>query len=210
MMHGGNPGTLPHRSTSGASNHFPGGPAPPSSGAAIATSTSSNTAAAAADAGMRSSMSSIPLTELPPSHARMYSSAGLSQSDDLIRSSTPAVPDSAAASTHFSLNEEPSITGFIPYEETTKVVCDFLYEHVVARTGVNVTGIGEESHHGAVLEIEAKLGRVIDKNRKDRLRLPVMTECVLSRDRRDSAYWLAFESSMTAVSSFPESSYILC
>lgn len=114
----------------------------------------------------------------------------------------PEVPETAHVSTHFSLNEEPSITGFIPYEETTKVVCDFLYEHVVARTGIDVTGIGETSHSGAVLEIEAKLGRIIDRDRRERLRLPVVTECVLSRDRREYPYRLTFESSMTVVSSF--------
>lgn len=50
---------------------------------------------------------------------------------------------------------------------------------------------------GAILEVEAKLGQLVDKNRGERLRLPVLTECVVSRD--DPSMRLAFESSMTLV-----------
>jgi mRNA capping enzyme, beta chain len=92
---------------------------------------------------------------------------------------------------------EPSISGKIPYEEITKVVCDFLFKEVVLRrdlaagvAGVSATG------SGAILEIEAKLGKIVDKERGGRLRLPVMTECVLNTGE----YRTAFESSMSLVS----------
>ena len=93
---------------------------------------------------------------------------------------------------------EPSITGKMPHEEVTKLVCDFLFEQVVVRKDIGAgpaggTAIGQ----GAILEIEAKLGQIIDRNRGERLRLPVLTECVISKD--DSSIRTAFESSMTLV-----------
>lgn len=83
---------------------------------------------------------------------------------------------------------EPSIVNVVPYEEMTRMVSDFLFKQVVLRD--DVTG-------GAVLEIEAKLGQLIDKTTNDRLRLPVMSECVLSP--HDTKLRTAFKSSMTEV-----------
>lgn len=95
---------------------------------------------------------------------------------------------------------EPSITGFIPHEEITKMICDFLFEHVVLRKDINVSHAGSAATgQGAIIEVEAKLGQIKDLDRGDRLRLPIFTESILKRD--DPGLRTAFESSMTLVSS---------
>ncbi|KAF3398755.1 mRNA-capping enzyme subunit beta [Talaromyces pinophilus] len=91
---------------------------------------------------------------------------------------------------------EPSISGKIPYEEITKTVCDFLFKEVVLRHDIAAGAAGAAATgSGAMLEIEAKLGRIMDKDRQGRLRLPVMSECILQTE--GSGYRTAFESSMS-------------
>ncbi len=92
---------------------------------------------------------------------------------------------------------EPSILNIIPAEELVRVVSDFLFNEVVLRKDVGVGPAGGLANQGAVLEIEAKIGRLIDKSTMDRLRLPVMTECVVSQ--ADPNLRISFESSMTEV-----------
>lgn len=93
---------------------------------------------------------------------------------------------------------EPSITGFIPFEETTKQLCDFLFQHVVVRTDVAVGVAGSAAAgQGAIIEVEAKLGRLVDQDRRERLVLPVLTESVINRESRLRT---SFESSMSVVS----------
>ncbi|KAF3387737.1 mRNA-capping enzyme subunit beta [Penicillium rolfsii] len=90
---------------------------------------------------------------------------------------------------------EPSITGFIPFEETTKQLCDFLFQHVVVRTDVAVGVAGSAAAgQGAIIEVEAKLGRLVDQDRRERLVLPVLTETVINRESRLRT---SFESSMS-------------
>jgi hypothetical protein len=94
---------------------------------------------------------------------------------------------------------EPSITGLMPHEEITKVICDFLFEHVVGRRDIGAAAAGAAATGpGAILEVEAKFGQLIDKDRGGRLHLPVLTECVVNRG--DPALRTSFESSMTPVS----------
>lgn len=94
---------------------------------------------------------------------------------------------------------EPSITGFIPHEDVTKLVCDFLFQHVVLRNDVGAGPAGSSAvGQGAIIEVEAKLGRHIDMDRGDRLFLPVMTESILNREA--SRFRTSFESSMSLVS----------
>ena len=93
---------------------------------------------------------------------------------------------------------EPSFTNIIPAEELVRVVSDFLFQHVVQRLDVGVGPAGGGTEGGAVLEIEAKIGQLIDKNTNDRLRLPVLNECVVSHT--DPSIRIAFKSSMTEVS----------
>lgn len=93
---------------------------------------------------------------------------------------------------------EPTILNEIPSEEVTRIISDFLYTEVVMRDGVGVAPAGGGKLEGAVLEIEAKVGQIIDKNTDERLRLPVMTECVL--DKSEPSVRTIFRSSMTEVS----------
>lgn len=111
----------------------------------------------------------------------------------------------AAQPTEGSLGPwEPSITGLIPHEEITKIICDFLFQQVVLRKDIGAGPAGGAVEgQGAILEIEAKLGQIVDKHRGERLRLPVLSECVISKD--DPAIRTAFESSMSLVSSLSSS-----
>ncbi|KAJ5824138.1 hypothetical protein N7447_006478 [Penicillium robsamsonii] len=91
---------------------------------------------------------------------------------------------------------EPSITGFIPHEEITKTLCDFLFQHVVMRNDVNAGPTGSAAAgQGTIVEIEAKLGHVIDMDSRDRINLPILTESVLNRE--NARIRTSFESNMT-------------
>ncbi|KAA8648988.1 putative mRNA capping nucleoside-triphosphatase [Aspergillus tanneri] len=91
---------------------------------------------------------------------------------------------------------EPSITGYIPYEEVTKLVCDFLFQHVVLRNdAIAAAASSSAAGQGAIIEIEAKLGQLVDMDRGERLHLPILTESVVNRE--NSRLRTAFESTMT-------------
>ncbi|KAH6692879.1 putative mRNA capping nucleoside-triphosphatase [Leptodontidium sp. MPI-SDFR-AT-0119] len=82
---------------------------------------------------------------------------------------------------------EETITGTKPVEQMTKIVADFLYLNVVSRGD-----LGELASRGVEIEIEAKLGHIVDKETNERYRIPVKTECVLMENAR-----VGFQSSMT-------------
>ncbi|CBF85389.1 hypothetical protein AN1697.2 [Aspergillus nidulans FGSC A4] len=89
---------------------------------------------------------------------------------------------------------EPSITGLEPFEEITKTICDFLFQHVVLRNDAIAGPPGATAQgQGAIVEVEAKLGHIIDLDRGERLRLPIMTESIITRERIRTS----FESNMT-------------
>ncbi|PGH10300.1 hypothetical protein GX51_00057 [Blastomyces parvus] len=91
---------------------------------------------------------------------------------------------------------EPSITGMIPHEEVTKLICDFLFQQVVMRRDIGAGPAGGSAvGQGAVLEVEAKLGMLVDRNRGERVRVPALTECILAKD--DPSIRVGFESSMS-------------
>ncbi|KAL4953643.1 CYTH-like domain-containing protein [Aspergillus filifer] len=91
---------------------------------------------------------------------------------------------------------EPSLTGLIPYEEMTKIVCDFLFQHVVMRNDAMAGPAGASAGgHGAIIEVEAKLGQIIDLDSRDRIQLPVQSECVI--DKEKSRLRTSFESNMS-------------
>lgn len=92
---------------------------------------------------------------------------------------------------------EENILNTRPSEESVKAIMDFLYREVVGRPDVGVGPAGGGSSKGAMMEIEAKIGQLIDKNTNERLRLPILTECVLNRD--DPVLRVNFKSSMTEV-----------
>ncbi|KAL2151197.1 hypothetical protein VTH82DRAFT_6295 [Thermothelomyces myriococcoides] len=83
---------------------------------------------------------------------------------------------------------EASITNSVPQEQFSKAVADFLFQYVILNEDM-----GEIQSRGVKFEIEAKLGMLIDKDTNQRVRLPVLSECVLS----DGGNWLGFRSSMT-------------
>ena len=92
---------------------------------------------------------------------------------------------------------EPSILDVEPVEDITKVISDWLFTEVVLKQGIGVGPAGGSASNGAVLEIEAKIGRLIDQHTNDRIRLPVATECIVSLT--DPNLRINFESSMTEV-----------
>lgn len=92
---------------------------------------------------------------------------------------------------------EPTFLNIIPSEELVRIVSDWLFQNVVQRNDVGVGPAGGGTGGGAVLEIEAKIGQLLDKNTNDRLRLPVMNECVVSHS--DPNIRIAFKSSMTEI-----------
>lgn len=92
---------------------------------------------------------------------------------------------------------EPSFLNIIPADEIVRIMSDAFFQHVVLRDDVGVAPAGGGTGGGAVLEIEAKIGQLIDRNTNDRLRLPVLNECVVSHT--DPSIRTAFKSSMTEV-----------
>ena len=90
---------------------------------------------------------------------------------------------------------EPSILDIIPAEELTRVVADFLFTEVVMRDDIAASAAGVAPGQGIVLEIEAKLGQIIDRTTDNRLHLPVLTECILGKN--DPSIRVAFKSAMT-------------
>jgi hypothetical protein len=113
---------------------------------------------------------------------------------------TPAQPASRSPAQEGALGIwEPSITGFIPHEEITHELCDFLFRHVVARNDVGTGPAGAAATgSGAIIEVEAKLGHIIDQDRRERLILPIKTEAIISKET--AGFRTSFESNMTVVS----------
>lgn len=74
-----------------------------------------------------------------------------------------------------------------PFDMMTKLVADFLYTNVCSRSD-----LGELGSRGVEIEIEAKLGQLIDRETNDRYYLPVTSECILNGNAR-----VGFKSSMT-------------
>jgi len=103
------------------------------------------------------------------------------------RQAAPDMPDN-----HPSLLLGPweySITGNQVSQQMTKLVADFLYINVLNRSD-----LGELASRGVEIEIEAKLGQLIDKETNERYSLPVTSECILMDSARRG-----FRSSMTEV-----------
>lgn len=91
---------------------------------------------------------------------------------------------------------DPTFTTVIPHEEITRVMCDFLFQHVVCDETLETRSAGGPSSPLGLLEIEARLGTIVRKGEHTRFNIPIMCECVLG-----DGFDVAFESMMTAVSS---------
>ncbi|PWY86024.1 mRNA capping nucleoside-triphosphatase [Aspergillus heteromorphus CBS 117.55] len=109
----------------------------------------------------------------------------------------PAAPTAPAVQVGSLGPWEPSITGFIPHEEITKLVCDFLFQHVVLRNDAIAAPAGAAATAGQmpIIEVEAKMGQLIDMDRGERMVLPILTESVINKD--NPRFRTAFESTMT-------------
>lgn len=84
---------------------------------------------------------------------------------------------------------EKNIANIKTNDAIAKEVADWLFRFVVSRAD-----IGELTSRGVDVEIEAKLGQLIDKDTGVRYHLPIKTEAVLSETNR-----IGFRSSMTEV-----------
>jgi len=84
---------------------------------------------------------------------------------------------------------EPSITNQVPFEDLTRRLCDWIY---------GVIGNKQQPTDGAVFEIEAKIGQIVENDTDIRLLLPVETETVFNKDRHRGR--TKFANSMNMVS----------
>lgn len=107
-------------------------------------------------------------------------------------SQTPALPAPEPGPQDSLGPWEPSITGVKPSEEVSRAVADFLFINVI-----NNDDIQEIMSRGIQFEIEAKLGKLIDKDTNQRISRGLASEAVL----RDTGR-VAFKSSMTEVSHY--------
>ncbi|KAJ5675537.1 hypothetical protein N7462_008434 [Penicillium macrosclerotiorum] len=149
-------------------------------------------------ASRRQSLTSAPRSATTPRTARTPGPPGPPPGPPPVsKNGPPSQPPAPSAEPVGGLGPwEPSISGFIPHEEITKMLCDFLFKHVVLSKDVAVGPAGSAAvGQGAIIEIEAKLGHVIDMDRRERLRLPILTESVIDRD--NSGFRTSFESRMT-------------
>ncbi|KAM0814185.1 putative mRNA-capping enzyme subunit beta [Seiridium cardinale] len=75
----------------------------------------------------------------------------------------------------------------IPLDHLVKVVADFLFQNICLSEFA-----GEIKARGIQWEVEAKLGKIVDRNTNGRVKYPVNGECALTADAH-----VAFRSSMT-------------
>ena len=103
----------------------------------------------------------------------------------------------AAADRATAANLEDSILAVVPMDEVHKTLCDFLFEQVVVNDAFGTLQAGQaaQSNNLGVLEIEAKLGTILDRHTNERISTGALTETVVS-----SGSDIAFESMMTEVS----------
>ncbi|MCJ1263756.1 mRNA-capping enzyme subunit beta [Lobaria immixta] len=95
---------------------------------------------------------------------------------------------------------EDSVTKVITSTESIKLLSDFLYKEVVCRLDGTVEPAESMSTAGAAIEIEAKIGQLIDKKTNVRVSMPVTTEYVLDKNEPDLRVY--FKSSMTVAQQF--------
>jgi hypothetical protein len=81
-----------------------------------------------------------------------------------------------------------------PYPDVLKTVYDWLWQNLE-----QLGDVGTDPGEGTV-EIEAKIGWLIDNNTDERLRLPVATMCVIQPDYGNR---YSFRSEMKLVSALP-------
>jgi hypothetical protein len=81
---------------------------------------------------------------------------------------------------------EASILDRVPLDQMSRMIADFLFQNVINAAPPS---------SGAEYEVEAKLGHLINHHTNERLRLPVLTDCIVNKD--DQSMRTSFRSSMT-------------
>ncbi|KAL9084002.1 MAG: hypothetical protein Q9165_008278 [Trypethelium subeluteriae] len=89
---------------------------------------------------------------------------------------------------------ERSITNVEPYNDLTRIVTDFIYSELGQWPETAVSDVGGNVSPNGQIEIEAKLGTLVDKGTNERIRLPVVSAVILDLEARKQ---IAFESYMT-------------
>ncbi|KAL9078723.1 MAG: hypothetical protein Q9157_002368 [Trypethelium eluteriae] len=89
---------------------------------------------------------------------------------------------------------ERSITSVEPYNDLTRIVTDFIYSELGQWPETAVSDVGGNVSPNGQIEIEAKLGTLVDKGSNERIRLPVVSAVILDLEARKQ---IAFESFMT-------------
>lgn len=87
---------------------------------------------------------------------------------------------------------ESCFTNCTPHEDLTTLLADFLFEHVVRNESIGTGSAGDIPSSSGQLEIEAKIGTLVDRGKNDRLRMPVLNEVAIDERTMD----VAFESNM--------------
>lgn len=104
------------------------------------------------------------------------------------QSSAAPPPPGDDLSALFGLPFAPNINAITPPAPITKQIADFLYVTVIARGDWN-----QLMSHKIAIEVEAKLGTLIDKSTNQRLELPIASEAVLTHGMSSK---VAFRSEM--------------
>lgn len=104
-------------------------------------------------------------------------------------------PPQAPPSNHPLGAWEPTITNEKTLDGMTRAMMDFMFVNVVNREDFETGAAGGLPSRSGQLEIEAKIGKLIDNRTGQRVRMPVIVEAAL-----DPNLDLKFESSMTIVS----------
>ncbi|KAL8980633.1 MAG: hypothetical protein Q9205_004341 [Flavoplaca limonia] len=137
--------------------------------------------------GRRQAMSKSPLAmkqeiqgSAPNSSLQQQSNGHIAPNMDAVQS----VPDSTGNLGPW----EPTITGVIPAEELTREIMDYIIGIIAPM----------QTMQGPILdmiEIEAKIGHIVDKDTDDRIRLPTRTEVMIDHTNPNTR--TTFRSSMT-------------
>ncbi|KAF2088799.1 mRNA triphosphatase CET1, partial [Saccharata proteae CBS 121410] len=70
---------------------------------------------------------------------------------------------------------EPNFQNLEPWDDVTRQVCDFLWNHIISREDLQL------ARSTVKVEVEGKLGTLVDKDTNQRLELPVASQCVLTK-----------------------------
>jgi polynucleotide 5'-triphosphatase len=100
------------------------------------------------------------------------------------RAQSAAPPDDPS---HILGDWEKTISNMKPHDAISKVIADWIFQSVVMRQDYN-----DLASTGVQIEIEAKLGQLMDQDTRERVNFPILTETIVAERARTT-----FKSSMT-------------